>query len=418
MPSSDSVLFQPLTIGKLTIPAWVIKTATTETRSTADGHSSQLMLDFYVPMARGGVPLIITGNIYTSMDGKSTPMQPGADTDDKIPALRQLTDAVHAHGTKIFAQLNHSGRQVVPRYAGIRESLAPSRVRELTTGIKPRALTVPEIERIVREFGDAAARCKEAGFDGVQIHAAHGYLAGQFLTPYTNKRTDDYGGSFEKRLRFLREVHRAIRARVGPDYPVILKLNGSDYLPLRPGLKTPELVAIAREMEKEGVDAVEVSVGIYESGFPVVRGTFQRCLRAMLGGSVRHLPVPWRLGFTLFWPLLALLFNLLFRRREGYNLRYARQFKQALTIPVLCVGGFLTRSVMEDAIRRGECDAVSIGRGFIANPFLFQQLRDGTPGPRCVDCNACIGFVGTRPVDCYHPRVRAEKDAMLATAKE
>jgi 2,4-dienoyl-CoA reductase-like NADH-dependent reductase (Old Yellow Enzyme family) len=325
---------------------------------------------------------------------------------------------VHARGTKIFAQLNHSGRQVIPSFAGLPEAVSASSVKDLSTGTRPRPLTVAEIERIVQQFADAAARCKQAGFDGVQIHAGHGYLINQFLTPYTNERTDDYGGSFDKRLRFLRDVHRAMRARVGKDYPVIIKINGSDYLPLRPGLKTPELVEIAKAMEREGIDAVEVSVGQYESGFPMVRGTFGRCLSHMLSGGVRHLVWWRRIAFSLFWPLLAVIFNLLFKGREGFNLDYARQFKQALSIPVICVGGFHSREAMQAAIEQGLCDAVSVGRGFIADPLLYRHLREGTLGPRCMDCNACVGLIGTQPVDCYHPRIRAEKDAMLAAMEK
>jgi 2,4-dienoyl-CoA reductase-like NADH-dependent reductase (Old Yellow Enzyme family) len=341
-------------------------------------------------------------------------MQMGLDNDTKIPALKQLVDSIHAHGTKIFAQLNHSGRQVIPSFAGLPEAVSASSVKDLSTGTRARALTVAEIERIVQRFADAAARCQKAGFDGVQIHAGHGYLINQFLTPYTNKRSDDYGGSFENRLRFLRDVYRAMRARVGRDYPVIIKLNGSDYLPLRPGLKTPELVRIAKAMEEEGIDAVEVSVGQYESGFPMVRGTFGRCLRHMLSGGVRHVALWRRVSFNLFWPLMALAFNLLFKRREGFNLDYARQFKQALSIPVICVGGFISDEAMQAAIEQGLCDAVSVGRGFIADPLLYRHFHNGTAGPRCVDCNACVGLIGTQPIDCYHPRIRAEKDAMLA----
>jgi 2,4-dienoyl-CoA reductase-like NADH-dependent reductase (Old Yellow Enzyme family) len=263
MSPNESILFTPLVIGKLTIGGRIIKTATSETRATAGGLATQQHIDFYLPMAQGGVPLIITGNLYTSLDGKSTPLQMGADEDAKVPALKQLVDATHAHGTKIFAQLNHAGRQVIPSFAGVPEAVSASSVKDLSTGTQPRALTVAEIERIVQQFADAAARCKQAGFDGVQIHAGHGYLINQFLTPYTNRRTDDYGGSFDNRLRFLREVFRAIRRRVGNGCPVIIKLNGSDYLPLRPGLKTPELVKIALAMEQEGIDAVEVSVGQY-----------------------------------------------------------------------------------------------------------------------------------------------------------
>lgn len=414
MAAEDSPLFTSLNIGKLTLPGRVIKAATSETRADKDGFATQALIDFYLPIAKGGTPLIITGNIYVSFDGKSTPMQMGVDDDNKIPALSRLVEAVHAHGVKIFAQLSHSGREVVPRFAGIPEAVSASDVKDLSTGIRPRPLTVPEIERVVERFGDAAARSKTAGFDGIEIHAGHGYLISQFLTPYTNRRTDQYGGPLENRVKLLRDIYRAIRARVGADFPVIMKLNGSDYLPLRAGLKTPELVEVAKIMEREGLDAVEVSVGHYESGFPVVRGTFGRCLRNMVQGSVRYLPGLRRAMFTIFWPLFALVCNLIWRPYEGYNLRYAREFKKALSMPVLCVGGFLTREKMENAIAQGLCDAVTVGRGFIADPLLYRHLRDGTRGPRCVDCNACLGHIGNQPIDCYHPEVRAEKDAMLA----
>jgi 2,4-dienoyl-CoA reductase-like NADH-dependent reductase (Old Yellow Enzyme family) len=414
MSRDESPLFKPLAIGPLTIPGRVIKSATSETRATADGFVTPQLIDFYVPMARAGVPLIISGNLYTSIDGRSTPRQLGADDDKKIPALKQLVDAVHRHGTKIFAQISHAGRQLVPGFAGVPESVSASDVTDQSSGIQPRALTLAEVKHIIEQFGHAAARCQQAGFDGVQIHAGHGYLVNQFLTPYTNRRTDAYGGSFDNRLRFLRDIYGAIRARVGTAYPTIIKLNGSDYLPLRPGLKTPELVRVAQIMEQDGVDAVEVSVGHYESGFPIVRGTFWRCMRGMLQGSVRHYAPPRRMGFTVMWPLLALVSGLVWRAREGFNLPYARHFKQALSIPVICVGGFLTREAMEAAIGQGLCDAVSAGRAFIADPLLYQHLRDGTAGPRCVDCNACVGVIGVQPIDCYHPQVRAEKDAMLA----
>lgn len=413
----DSVLFKPFTIGKLVIPGRVIKTATAESRANQDGFATQSLIDFYAPIAKGETPLIITGNIYVSPDGRSTPLQMGIESDAKIPALARLVEAVHAHDGKIFAQLNHSGRQVVPGFGGLPEAVSASNVPDLFTGTRPRALMIPEIEQLVVRWGDAATRSKQAGFDGIQIHAAHGYLIGQFLTPYTNRRTDKYGGSLENRVRLLREILAAMRARVGPDYPIIMKLNGADYLPLRAGLKTPELVEIAKIMERDGIDGVEVSVGHYESGFPVVRGTFMRCLRNMARGSARFLPTLRRIMFTVFWPVIALGCNLIWRPYEGYNLRYAHHFKMALTIPVLCVGGFRTRPEMESAIERGLCDAVAIGRGFIANPFLYQQLREGKTGPRCVNCNACSGCIGTLPLECYHPRVRAEKDAMLAAAE-
>jgi 2,4-dienoyl-CoA reductase-like NADH-dependent reductase (Old Yellow Enzyme family) len=417
MAGANDVLFTPINIGQLALSGRLIKTATAETRASEDGFVTPELIDFYAPMAQGGTPLIITGNIYISRDGKSTPRQIGADDDDKVPGLTQLTAAVHAHGSKIFAQLNHCGRQVLARSVGLSEVVSASAVTDLAAGIRPRALRSEEIRRIVQQYADAAERCCRAGFDGIQIHAAHGYLISQFLTPHTNRRTDEYGGSPEQRVTLLQHVVRAIRARVGPARPVIIKINGADYLPFRRGLKTDELVSIAKILEREGVDAVEVSVGHYESGFPMVRGTFGRCLRAMTQGSVRHLPFVRRSLFRLFWPLLAVIFNLIWPRREGFNLPYARAFKKKLSIPVICVGGFLTREAMEAAIGNGLCDIVSAGRAFIADPLLYRHLKDNTPGPRCVDCNACIGHIGAQPVDCYHHAVRAEKDAMLASLR-
>ncbi len=413
--ATDGMLFSPIEIGSIEFPGRLFKTATAETRASEDGFVTQDVIDFYLPMAKAGTPLIITGNIYISEQGKSAPRQLGADDDDKIPGLARLVETVHAQGSRMFAQLNHCGRQVVPGFVGAADVVSASGVKDLLTGTRPREMPVDEIHRIVDQFADAARRCQRAGFDGVQMHSANGYLLSQFLTPYTNRRHDYYGGSLERRTRFGREVYRAIREKVGPDFPVIIKMNGADALPLRDGLKTSELVEVALIMEAEGVDAVEISVGHYESGFPMVRGTFGRCLRNMLEGSMAHLPPLRRTLLRLFRPLITMASNLLWKGREGFNLDYAREFKKRLGIPVICVGGFRTRAAMEAAIRGGLCDAVSAGRPFIADPYLYRHLLENRPGPRCVDCNACVGHLGARPADCYHPTVRAEKDAMLAS---
>ncbi|MGB5452570.1 MAG: NADH:flavin oxidoreductase [Sedimenticolaceae bacterium] len=412
--ATDGMLFSPIEIGSIEFPGRLFKTATAETRASEDGFVTQDVIDFYLPMAKAGTPLIITGNIYISEQGKSAPRQLGADDDDKIPGLARLVETVHAQGSRMFAQLNHCGRQVVPDFVGAADVVSASGVKDLLTGTRPREMLVDEIHRIVDQFADAAGRCRRAGFDGIQMHSANGYLLSQFLTPYTNRRHDYYGGSLERRTRFGREVYRAIREKVGPDFPVIIKMNGADALPLRDGLKTSELVEVALIMEAEGVDAVEISVGHYESGFPMVRGTFGRCLRNMLEGSMAHLPPLRRTLLRLFRPLITMASNLLWKGREGFNLDYAREFKKRLGIPVICVGGFRTRAAMEAAIRGDLCDAVSAGRPFIADPYLYNHLRENQPGPRCVDCNACVGHLGAQPADCYHPTVRAEKDAMLA----
>lgn len=417
MAADETVVFTPIRIGALELPGRLFKTATAETRASADGFVTDEVVEFYRLIAMGDTPLIITGNIYVSRQGKSAPRQLGADDDDKIAGLLRIADVVHAHGGRIFAQLNHCGRQVVPDFVGATDVVSASAVKDLLTGTRPRAMRVQEIAAIVEQFGEAARRCRDAGFDGVQMHSANGYLMSQFLTPYTNRRDDEYGGSLERRTRFAREVLGAIRRRVGVDFPVIIKMNGADALPLRDGLAPPELAEAAQIMEAAGVDAVEISVGHYESGFPMVRGSFGRCLQNMLQGSMAHLP-PWRRTLLrVFRPLVTLACNLLWKGREGFNLDYTPGFKARLRIPVISVGGFRTRQAMEAAIARGLCDAVSAGRPFLADPFFYRHVRDGTPGPRCVDCNACVGHLGAQPADCYHPQVRAEKDAMLAQVR-
>ncbi|MCG8602150.1 MAG: hypothetical protein MI807_18545, partial [Verrucomicrobiales bacterium] len=296
-------------------------------------------------------------------------------------------------------------------------ALSASDVKELSLGTKPEPMTADEIGDAVEAFAAATDRCRQAGFDGVQLHAAHGYLISQFLTPYTNRRQDAYGGSFENRLRLLKEIYRACRARVGPDFPIIMKLNGADSLPLRRGLKPDELVEIAVAMEGEGLDAVEVSIGHYESGLPVVRGRFWRFFRDSLSdGTADQLPPLRRWAMRLGWPLAAVLFNLLWWHYQGFNLKYARRFKERLKMPVISVGGFHSRRAMEEAITGRLCDAIACGRSMIADPFLYRHLRSGDSGPRCVYCNACIARVGGMAVDCYHPEVRAEKDRLLATS--
>ncbi|MCB1915118.1 MAG: NADH:flavin oxidoreductase [Rhodocyclaceae bacterium] len=414
MPAAVSRLFSPIRIGSLELPARLFKTATAETRAAADGSVTDEVVAFYRLQAKGETPLIITGNIYVTRQGKSAPRQLGADDDARIAGLARIPEVVHTYGGRIFAQLNHCGRQVVPNFVGNRDVVSASGVTDLLTGTRPRALGADEIAAIVEHFAAAAARCREAGFDGVQIHSANGYLLSQFLTPYTNRRSDEYGGSLEGRSRLAREILAAIRRRCGDDFPVIIKMNGADKLPLRNGLSAAELAQAAQRMEDAGVDAVEISVGHYESGFPMVCGSFDLCLRHMVRGSMAQLPTVRRLLMRAMRPLVAMASNRLWPAREGFNLDHAPEFSRRLGIPLICVGGFRHREAMEAALASGRCDAVSAGRPFIADPFFFRHLRDGEPGPACVDCNGCVGHLGAQPADCYHPEVRSQKDAMLA----
>lgn len=412
-----SILFQPMQIGSMTVSGRIWKTATSETRATEDGFIGDEFIGFYEPIAWAGTPLIITGNLYVSFAGKPTYRNAGIDADDKIPGLRRLVERVHHHGSLIVAQLNHCGRQMNPAAIGVKDALSASDVRDKVLLTKPRPMTQAEIIRTIDEFASAALRAKQAGFDGVQIHFAHGYLLSEFLTPYTNRRQDDYGGSFENRLRFPLAVLHAVRNKVGPEYPVLAKINGADLLTGRNGLETAELVRIAQVLEADGLDAVEISCGHYESGFPMIRGKFDDFFTAqMKEGAGQFMTPALKLAARTVNAPLAAAANRLWPAQEGFNLDFARQFKAGLKIPVITVGGFQSAQAMEQAITRGQTDAISIARAMIADPFLVKHLREGKTGPQCDFCNGCIARAGGSPVDCYNTALQPGRRVMLRDA--
>jgi 2,4-dienoyl-CoA reductase-like NADH-dependent reductase (Old Yellow Enzyme family) len=414
--SSASPLLQPLQIGKLQVPGRLFKSATSETRATADGFVTDELLQFYEPMVQARTPLIVTGNLFVSLQSKSAERQAGIDADDKLPGLRQWVQLAHAGGSLLVAQLNHGGRQMVESAVPGQRTVSASSVREPLCGTKPRPLRTDEIPTLVDTFAAGAERAREAGFDGVQIHAAHGYLLGQFLTPHTNRRSDRYGGSLDNRTRLLREVYQAIRTRVGDDYPVLLKMNGTDMLPLRKGATTAELVRVAEVMADEGVDAVEISRGHYESWPGMILGHYKGFIRGqVLEGSGTKMTRRRRLALLGAAPVIERAAERLAPGGEGFNLPQAQQFTSRLGIPVICVGGFHTAAGMTSAIESGRCDAVSAARAFIADPYLFANVQAPvTPTrPVCGYCNGCIARFGGQPIDCYRGEIRARKELML-----
>ncbi|MER7922316.1 NADH:flavin oxidoreductase [Streptomyces sp. NPDC096057] len=415
-----SPLLHPLPIGTLIVPGRLYKSATSETRATDDGYVTDELLEFYQPMVRAGTPLIVTGNLYVSLQSKSAGRQAGIDDDDKKTGLREWVDLAHSGGSLLIAQLNHGGRQMVKSADPGRTPVSASSVREPLYGTKPRPLRRDEIPALVKTFADAAARAREVGFDGVQIHAAHGYLLGQFLTPHTNRRDDEYGGCLDNRMRLLREVYHAIRARVGDDYPVLLKLNGTDMLPLRRGATTAEFIRVAKVMEGEGIDAVEISRAHYESWPGMILGHYKGFTRGQItegsGASMTRLR---RTAMLAAAPVVERVAERLAPGSEGFNLPQAEQFTARLDIPVICVGGFHTREGMESAISSGRCDAVSAARAMIADPYLFKNVQDPLPDhPVCEYRNGCIARFGGKAIDCYVEPIRIRKDRMVGRMEQ
>ncbi|MCP3922176.1 MAG: NADH:flavin oxidoreductase [Desulfobacterales bacterium] len=412
---SQSIIEKPMKIGGLEIAGRVFKTATAETKATEDGFVTDELLEFYEPIVDAGTPLIMSGNLYTSATGKSSYKMTGVDNKDKIPGLKRLADLVHAGKAKIFGQINHCGRQIVPEAMGLDSAVSASNVTEKLMGTKPRALRHDEIKEITESFASAAEYCQAADFDGLQLHGGHGYLINQFLTPYTNRRTDEYGGNFKNRMRFLLESYHGIRERVGPDFPLIIKLNGDDKLFARNGLGISQMLEIARILQEEGMDGIEITVGHYESGFPMIRGKFDTYFHSFLNEGFGHQVKPFRrYGLELFKYPISKVLNRLRSYQEGFNLKYAVEFKKNLSIPVICVGGFQTKPKIESAIQEGLCDAVSVGRAMISDPYLYKNLIEDKPGPDCDFCNGCIARWGSMPVECYNEDIKRQKDIMLA----
>jgi 2,4-dienoyl-CoA reductase-like NADH-dependent reductase (Old Yellow Enzyme family) len=387
-----SELFTPGKIGSMELKNRFVRSATAECLASDDCRLTDQYLRAYTQLAKGGVGLIITGNYYVNAMGRSLPRLFVPDNDEIIEDMRKVADIVHEHGAKIVAQLNHGGRQCDPGVVGA-TPIAPSAVREKLTRVKPRAMSEAEIEETIAAFGAAAHRVKEAGYDGVQIHGAHGYLVNQFLSSYTNRRTDKWGGSLENRMRFLLGVYQAMRSAVGPDFPVLIKINSEDYT--KGGVTLDECIETCKKLDELGIDAVEISGGILERGLIYVKGDVPMDLvminRNFIERGIMRLMEKSMREDAQF--------------EDAYFLSQASAVKEAVNVPIITVGGMRLRSVMEEAIRSGKTDFISICRPFIRQPNLVNQFEKGDGDPiSCTNCNRCSIEIAVhyKPMKCYY----------------
>ena len=356
-----SILFTPFRLGTLDVPNRFVRSATGEGMCRPDGSVTPLLVDFYRTLARGGTGLIVTGHAFVRADGKASQGMMGVHSDRLLPGLRQLVAAVHDTAAKIVCQINHAGRQTRPELIDGAAPVAPSAVPDPASGVTPRALGPDEIEPLIEAYAAAARRCRDAGFDGVQLHCAHGYLMSEFISPHTNRRGDAWGGSLEARARFPREVLRRVRADLGRDYPVLVKLNAEDFLP--DGLTVDQSCRIGAWLEADGIDAIELSAGMAVTVDKIMRK-----------------------GITT-------------EDQEAYFLPYAQEFRTHVRVPLLCVAGLRSRAVMERVIDSGAADLVSLCRPLIREPDLPNRLRSGAAArAACVSCNRCTHAADTRLV--------------------
>ncbi len=337
------------------------------------------LVDFYAERARGGVGIIAVG--YATVDeysGNVTNI--GAHKDEFIPGLKRLARAIQENGARAVVQINHAGRYNFSFFLDGKQAVAPSAVPSRMTRETPRELTIDEIGEVVDSFARAAARVKEAGYDGVEVLSGTGYLISEFLSPFTNKREDDYGGSFENRMRFGLEVMQGIRQEVGDDFPIIVRMNGNDFMPGGNGRK--DLQEYARRLVQVGVDALNINVGWHEARVPqivtaVPRGVF------------------------------------------GY---LAKGIKELVDVPVISGHRINDPDTAREMIADGLCDMVAMGRALIADPFLPEKAKAGYE-KGIVHCIACAqgcfdNLFKLKPVECLcNPKAGHEKETAVEKTK-
>jgi|YelNatPaOPRAMG01_1025707.scaffolds.fasta_scaffold01443_16 2,4-dienoyl-CoA reductase (NADPH2) len=358
-------LFKPVRIGKLELPNRVVMTAM-HLNYTPGGKVSERLIAFYEERARFGLSLAIVGGC-TVDEYSGSPDMLSLKDDADMDGLKRLAEAVHRAGGHLFAQLYHAGAYAHSVFLGGKQALSPSGVFSRFTKETPREMTRSDIIWVIENFAKAAQRAKDAGFDGVEILGSAGYLISQFLSPLTNKRDDEYGGPLENRMRFGLEVLRAVRQQVGSDFPVSYRIAGNDFVP---GSHTnEEAKAFAQALDREGVEAINVTGGWHETRVP-------QLLMSIPYGAFTYL---------------------------------ARGVKEVVNAPVIACNRINDPLVAEEVLRQGAGDLVGMARAFLADPQILEKAKEGRLQDivHCIGCaQACFDHVFMmRPVSCMlHPR--------------
>ena len=365
-----NILFETMNIGRLRLRNRFVRSATYDGCADKAGHVTEKQIGLYEGLAKGGVGLIVSGIASVHPSGRISAFQNIISDDAAISGLKKLVNTVNSHGAAIALQLFHGGRESAV-YQKCRKTvaLAPSVVADDPyCDLEHRAMTEDEIIEVIKAFGDAAVRARAAGFDAVQIHGAHAYLPSQFLSPFTNHRTDFWGGSPEKRFNFLREIYKDIRNKVGEDYPVIIKFGVADGFP--EGLEFSEGRAAAVLCATLGFDAIEISQGL--RGKRYSQTEFRTKIKSP--------------------------------EQEGYFRSWCRQIREAVDVPVMMVGGLRSLELMAEVIRNQEADYISLCRPLIREPDIIGRWKKGQgTKPTCVSCNLCFeAILKGKPLHCAY----------------
>jgi len=369
-----NTLFSPEKIGNVQIKNRIVRSATYTRKSEKYGIVGNTLVEFYDELAQGGTGLIISEFIAVDPSGTMSAYQLRLDNDSFIPGQRKLVEAVHNYPkVKIAAQIAHTGRQGVhPKYPPV----APSPIPDKITGLTPRELTKPEIEDLIQKFVAAGRRAYESGYDMVQLHAAHGYFLSNFISPYTNRRSDNYGGTNENMARILAEIYDGIKDEVGKKFPVIIKLQTQDFV--SGGLEMKQGLEIAKILVDKGLDAIEPSGGIGETQI----GTKNAY-------PSRQIKTP---------------------EEENYFLPIVNELKPSMKkCKMILMGGIKNPISAESFLKAGITDFISLSRPLIYEPNLPNRWMSGDLRPaKCISCNSCYVTSFTGPVYCVVRR-RLEK---------
>ena len=383
-------LFKPLLIKKVTLRNRIVLPPMNTNYAEPDGSVNERFKRYYVERGKGGAGLLIVSSAYIDPAAKKRVGALLLHEDRFIPKLKDFTDAIHATGAKVLQQLNHNGR-LITSSKELKTALTgaaavgPSAVPHLSTGEVPRVLTVEEIKDLIEKFGQAARRAKEAGFDGVELHGTHGYLINQFFSLYSNRRTDEYGGSPENRMRFPLEVYRRTRELTGNDFLICYRANAREFAPIETPLE--DVIELCLRFEKEGMDLIHVSAGSGETPATVIK--------MIPPGSVPR----------------------------GCYVEFAAAVKAKVKIPVIAVGRINTPEMAEQVLREGKADLIATGRALISDPHWPNKALRGEVDKirRCIGCNqGCMErLVQERMVTClYNPEVGREGEISPVSKKK
>lgn len=396
------MLFEETTISGIAVKNRIIRSATHDGLADENGAPSEKLISKYKNLAKNEIGCIITGYAAVSKNGVSPYPRMLKIFDDKvIDKYKELTDAVHVHGTPIILQIAHCGRQTSSKAIGL-QKVAPSNVLHTFYPDKSKELTESEIFGIIDDFVSAAVRAEKAGFDGVQLHAGHGYLLHDFLSPFGNRRKDNWGGNVENRCRIVELIIKGIKEKT--KLPVWIKLSAEDNR--KNGMNIETSVEICKRLEYSGCDAIEVSCGTVQDGMNTMRS------KLMPMDAVFKYREPCA-SFPKLLNKIALpaanLINPLIKQPsplENFNVNNSAIIKKNVSIPVITVGGIHKTDDMENILNKNNADFISMCRPFICEPDLAKKLKNGQKESKCIMCNYCGLVIEKEPTKCLYGKVK------------